>query len=291
LEICVKRLNFELKELCLRNRQGSYGTQDKRFHALQSIADDLYGSGKKQIGIHSLKAKWVYELIGIWRSRGCTPATIKNYMAHLRFWARQVGQHDIANRSNKDYGIADRQYISDRNKAIRLPEPALEKITDEYVRMSLQLQQAFGLRREEAIKFAPGYADRGDYIRLKASWTKGGKAREVPVITERQRAVLVAVTRLAGKGSLIPSERNFVQQLRIYERQTVNAGLNEMHGLRHQYAQDRYEALTGWKAPKAGGPAKSMLDPAQKRIDIEARARISKELGHERLAIVRIYIG
>jgi len=26
-----------------------------------------------------------------------------------------------------------------------------------------------------------------------------------------------------------------------------------MHGLRHQYAQTRYEELTGWKNPKAGG--------------------------------------
>lgn len=287
----MKQLNFELKQLCLRNRNGSYGTQDKRFHALQSIADDLYESGKKQIGIHSLKAKWVYELIGIWKSRGCTSATIKNYMAHLRFWARQVGKNDIANRSNNDYGIEDRQYLSRGNKAVQVSESALAKVTDEFVRMSLQLQQAFGLRREEAIKFAPGYADRGDHILLKPSWTKGGKSREVPVITERQRAVLDAAAKLAGKGSLIPGDRNFVQQLWIYEKQTVNAGLNKMHGLRHQYAQNRYEALTGWKAPKAGGPARSMLDPARKGADIEARYRISKELGHERLSIVRIYIG
>ena len=38
--------------------------------------------------------------------------------------------------------------------------------------MSLELQQAFGLRREEAIKFIPSFADRGDHLVLKASWTK-----------------------------------------------------------------------------------------------------------------------
>lgn len=287
----MKQLNFELKQLCLRNRQGSYGTQDKRFHALQAIADDLYASGKKQISIHSLKAKWVYQLIGIWKARGCSPATIKNYMSHIRFWARQVGKDDVTNRSNKDYGIEDRQYLSNGNKAIQLPESALENVTDDHVRMSLRLQQVFGLRREEAIKFFPAYADQGDHIQLKASWTKGGKAREVPVITQKQRAVLDAAARLVGKGALIPGNRNFIQQLRIYEKQTVKAGLNKMHGLRHQYAQDRYEALTGWKAPKAGGPARHTLNTTQKRSDIEARYQISKELGHERLAIVRIYIG
>lgn len=287
----MRQLNFELKQLCLRNRQGSYGTQDKRFHALQAIAGDLYASGKKQIGIHSLKMKWVYQLIDIWQARGCSPATIKNYLSHVRFWARHVGKNDIVNRSNESFGIEERQYSSSENKAVQLSSAALDKVTDDYVRMSLRLQQAFGLRREEAIKFFPGYADRGDHICLKASWTKGGKAREVPIITAEQRAVLDAAAKLAGKGALIPGNRNYLQQLRIYEKQTVKAGLNKMHGLRHQYAQDRYEALTGWKAPKAGGPPRHMLDPDQKRRDIEARYRISKELGHERLSIVRIYIG
>lgn len=49
----------------------------------------------------------------------------------------------------------------------------------------------------------------------------------------------------AGKGSLIPSHRNYRQQLRIYEGQTIRAGLSRMHGLRHAYAQRRYEELTG----------------------------------------------
>jgi hypothetical protein len=55
--------------------------------------------------------------------------------------------------------------------------------------------------------------------------------------------------RLAGFGSLIPSNRNYVQQMRVYEGNTLCAGLSQMHGLRHAYAQQRYEELTGWKAP------------------------------------------
>lgn len=287
----MKQLNYELKQLCLRNRDGSYGTQSQRFYALQTIADDLYESGKRQIGVHSLKIKWVYQLIDIWQARGCTPATIKNYLAHIRFWARKVGKDEIANRSNADYGIENRQYASSDNKATQLSTSALEKVTDEHIRMSLRLQQAFGLRREEAMKFMPSYADRGDHIKLKSSWTKGGKEREIPIINAEQREVLNAAAKMAGSGSLIPPARTYVQHLRIYEKQTVRAGLNRMHGLRHQYAQNRYEALTGWKAPKAGGPARHELDPVQKRRDIEARYRISRELGHERLSIVRIYLG
>ena len=64
-----------------------------------------------------------------------------------------------------------------------------------------------------------------------------------------------------------------------------------MHGLRHQYAQQRYLALTGWPCPHDGGPKGNALTEEQKRIDKQARLMISKELGHERLSIVNIYCG
>ena len=189
------------------------------------------------------------------------------------------------------YGIADRQFVTNVSKARAVITHDLEKVADRHVRMSLELQQAFGLRREEAMKFQPSYADQGNYIILKASWTKGGKAREVPVRSDAQRAVLERARALAGKGSLIPSSRNYRQQLRIYERHTANAGLSSMHGLRHAYAQQRYRELTGWPAPATGGPIVKTLTPQQKAIDQQARLAISLELGHEREQITSIYLG
>ena len=157
--------------------------------------------------------------------------------------------------------------------------------------MSLRLQQAFGLRREEAIKIMPSVADRRDYLQLKASWTKGGKARQVPIRTEEQRRLINLAHKLAGKGSLIPSDRSYIQQLRIYEGHTNRAGLSKMHGLRHGYAQRRYLELTGWKAPAAGGPASTNLTQQQRQDDREARLAISKELGHEREQVTAVYLG
>jgi hypothetical protein len=64
-----------------------------------------------------------------------------------------------------------------------------------------------------------------------------------------------------------------------------------MHGLRHRYAQYRYEALTGWKSPAAGGPSARALTFEQRAQDAWARQTISRELGHERLQITAIYLG
>ena len=67
--------------------------------------------------------------------------------------------------------------------------------------------------------------------------------------------------------------------------------MRKLHGLRHAYAQDRYEALTGWKAPIAGGPAVSSLSEAQRALDERARGIVSRELGHERREIAAVYLG
>ena len=187
--------------------------------------------------------------------------------------------------------IEKRCYVPTENKAKMLDMEKLDKVSDPLVKLSLQLQAAFGMRREEAIKFSPSFSDRGEKLVMKASWCKGGRSREIPIRTERQRELLREVHRVAAKGSLIRRDRNYVQQLKSYERQTSLAGLNKNHGLRHMYAQDRYYELTGWKAPVAGGPSSKELSPEQKDIDRAVRLTISNELGHSREQITVQYLG
>ena len=287
----MRELNYQLKQLCRRNRDGSYRTQTDRERQLTLIANQLHTLGYRKMNVQSLKPKHVEALVKHWQGETLSVGAIKNRLTVIRWWAQKVNRQNVVARSNDHYGIPDRQFVTNRSKARVVTLQDLERVRDLHVRMSLELQQAFGLRREEAIKFQPSFADRGEHIALKASWTKGGKARVIPVRSEVQRAVLDRAHQLAGRGSLIPSARNYRQQLRIYERHTANAGLSKMHGLRHAYAQQRYQELTGWSAPAAGGPTVQVLRPAQKQLDQQARLTISQELGHERLQIVAIYLG
>ena len=203
----------------------------------------------------------------------------------------KVNRQNVIARTNDHYGIPDRVFVTNESKAQTLIAEQLAKVRDEHVRMSLELQAAFGLRREEAIKFIPSYADRQDTLVLKDTWTKGGKAREIPIRTTEQREVLDRAHRLVGRGSLIPADRNYVQQLRVYEGHTARAGLSKLHGLRHAYAQQRYLELTGRPCPAAGGSESGVLTPEEKAQDKEARLTISRELGHERKGVTAIYCG
>jgi site-specific recombinase XerD len=287
----VRQLNYQLKQLCQRNRDGSHATQRNRERILTLVADQLHGLGYRGMSASSLKPKHVEALVNHWRNTELSPGTLKNRMSALRWWAQKVHRENVIARDNSHYGIPDRKFVTRESRAVALEQASLDRVKDEHVRMSLELQQAFGLRREEAIKFQPGYADRADHIVLKASWTKGGKARSVPVRDASQRATLDRAKALARNGSLIPADRSYRQQLRLYERHTANAGMSKLHGLRHAYAQRRYAEITGRVAPAAGGPAASVLTPKQRSQDRAARLMISQELGHEREQVTAVYLG
>jgi integrase len=259
-------LTYTLRQLCQRNRDGSYTTQADRMRSLSLAARQLREAGFRQMKASSLKGKHAQALLDRWQEEGLSSGTIKNRLSHLRWWAEKIGKAGILPADNTQLGVAERRYVTNISKAQKLGT-GLEQVTDAHVRMSLQLQAAFGLRREEAIKFQPRYADRGDHIALKGSWTKGGRERTVPITTTEQRDALHAAHRLAGTGSLIPANKTYIQQRHVYDGQCKAASLSSMHGLRHQYSQSRYEALTGWKAPSAGGPSSGGIErhPANHR--------------------------
>ena len=286
----MRQLNFDLKQLLERHPEGGFVTRRDRSYALAQAADTLHELGFRRLRAAGLRRKHVDALLREWRRRGVSTGTLKNRMAHLRWWARHVGRPGVVG-TNAEHGIANRVYVTNRDKGRALDPDRLALVRDAHVRMSLRLQAAFGLRREEAIKFVPAYADRGGSVVLKAAWTKGGRRREIPVWNDGQRAVLDAARRLAGGGALIPGGRNYVEQRRVYEKQTQAAGLGRMHGLRHRYAQSRYERLTGWKAPAAGGQRPRSLPPAKRRIDRAARLAVSRELGHGRREAASVYLG
>ena len=283
-------LTYTLRQLCQRNRDGSYNTQADRVRSLSLAARQLREAGFRQMKASSLKGKHVQTLLDRWQGEGLSPGTIKNRLSHLRWWAEKISKAGILPADNAQLGVAERRYVTNISKARELGT-GLEQVTDAHVRMSVQLQAAFGLRREEAIKFQPSYADRGDHIALKGSWTKGGRERTVPITTTEQRDALHAAHHLAGTESLIPANKTYIQQRHVYDGQCKAAGLSHMHGLRHQYAQSRYETLTGRPPPAAGGPLATELSTTQRIEDRHARQIISRELGHERVQITAIYLG
>jgi hypothetical protein len=287
----MKDLNYDLRQLCWRSRDGSFATQADRARILDLMATQLHELGFKDMRATSLKPKHVEALVGRWQAENLSAGTMKNRMTELRWWAEKIAKQNVVARDNAHYGIPDRQYVTNVSKARQLDSQALATVTDPYSALSLRLQAAFGLRRAESIKIQPAWADRGRMLVLKASWTKGGRARGIPIRTTAQRQVLNDARALAGKGSLIPEGMRYIDQLHRFTHQCAVAGIHRVHGHRHAYAQARYLELTGRPAPAAGGPMSRQVTPQQTEAARAARLKISSELGHSREQVTAVYLG
>ena len=201
----MARLHSELFAICSRNRDGSFATQSNRRSILSQFADDLSVAGfnVKKMGAQDLKGRHVGALLRRWQSEGLAVSTIKNRMAVLRWWAEKIGNPGAV-MSNDELGIEKRDFTTNENKSASLQTVDLSKM-DERIAASLVLQSEFGLRREEAMKFQPEYALSGrspldagtNEIRLKGSWTKGGRDRVIPIKTQSQREALAKAADLA----------------------------------------------------------------------------------------------
>ena len=85
-------LTYGLRALCQRNRDGSHATQADRLRTLTLVSRQLREAGFRQMRAGSLKGKHVDALLERWQSEGLSVGTLKNRLAHLRWWAEKVGK-------------------------------------------------------------------------------------------------------------------------------------------------------------------------------------------------------
>ncbi len=287
----MKKLEYQLRQMTFHNRDGSYGTQRGRLADLMLIARQLNELGFNQMNVYALRRKHVDALLGLWKARDLSSSRIKNCMSALRWWARKVSRDDVIPSTNRELDIPQRKMIPESSKAQWLDSARLDLLPNERMRLSVELQQLFGLRQEESLKFSPAYADQDTFVRLKGSWTKGGRPREIPIVEESQRSLLNRVHDVARSGSMIPSEFSYFQWRNRYQSMIGRCGFSNLHGLRHGYAQRRYHTLAGWQPPFAGGPSSRELEGERAELDKKVRLVISRELGHNRIDITDVYLG
>ena len=89
----MRDLNYDFKQLCRRNRDGSYATQADREHILDLCADQLHEMGTRELRAQGFKPKHVKLLVDRWL-------------------AQKIGKENIVERTNATYGIPDRVYVT-----------------------------------------------------------------------------------------------------------------------------------------------------------------------------------
>lgn len=113
-------------------------------------------------------------------------------MSKLRKAAILLDKPQLIKADNASYLIPNRSYFPTSNKAITHID--FNKCSDSLIRLSLEAQSLFGLRREESIKIILSDAAQGDYLKIKPSWTKGGIGRTLKITNTEQKQWLKSIT-------------------------------------------------------------------------------------------------
>ena len=277
----------------------SHATRDKRADVLYAGFKLLREKGYKLDTVHSFRGKHMEVLAKAWEERGLSPSTLQNNLSTFRIFAGWIGKAGMVERTDKyvSPGAASRTSINAQDKswtaagvdvAAKLAEVAAK---DARVGLQVALQAIFGLRAREAMQLRPHVADKGSYLALTVG-TKGGRDRVVPIDTPEKRALIDRAKTFAASKLASTSDpaRTLAQAKNHYYHVLRSCGITRAdgitgHGLRHGYANDRYQQIAGQPSPVRGG---TTPDPD---TDQAARLEVAEELGHSRASVTTHYLG
>ena len=112
--------NGDLVRLTWRHRENSYNTQRTRRAIVRMMASQLGDMGFMALKAKNLKEKHAVALIERWKAEGLSAGTLKNRMGVLRWVYEKVGKSWMLARRNVDYGIDNRKYVTNVDKARKL---------------------------------------------------------------------------------------------------------------------------------------------------------------------------
>lgn len=270
----------------------------------------LHEMGYPLKDIHHLKPKHIGAIVRSWESRGFSAAAMQKYLAFLGTICRWIGKPAIVGKLpdhlvDPARGKRCRHAIKDMSWSARTDTWAkIAEIMADDVRVGLMLllMWRFALRAREAWLFEPNRA--ADYVRgiLRIrKGTKGGLPRELDLTAQwfddpDKRALIDRTKEYASVplGTLVPAHMtlNAWQShfYRVLRRHGVSRATDLVaHGLRHQTANDLYEAMTGRASPVRGGEAPETSE--EKAKERAARLEIAKILGHGRIQVTASYYG
>jgi hypothetical protein len=177
---------------------------------------------------------------------------------------------------------------------------------DPWVGMQLELCAEFALRTKEARHFRPhgaiisreaadprdaaAFPECSTFVRV-SHGTKGGRPRDIPLVTERQRDLLARTVAVVPPGMYVgppgvttqQSEARFYYVIRKFGISKKELGV-VAHGLRHQRVNDEFAKYAGGPSPVRGAVSKPPDDQ-------DARQRAARLLGHNRVQVTSCYVG
>lgn len=295
----------QVEKIFRHTRSGSYGTRARYRDSCRAFARFVHEKFRLQ-NLRNLSEKHIVEYIRHRQEMGISPKTVKNDLAAIRYLHDQI--------PNPRYQIRDNQTLREKYGLVLDPTPSRNGnrawTDEEYAAMKAHAERAgrqdvvdvmtlcrtMGLRITEAVAVSRAQAENalrtGTYeVRGEA---KNGKWRKVPLSQEAREVFVRRLCDTPRGGRLfVPKSRKTHEVVndmekwleRHRERVKTEEGIRirihargehelTFHGLRYAYVQERVEH-----------------EMARGKTFEEAAAIVTKEVGHERIDVVKIYMG
>jgi integrase len=285
-------------------RVASHKTQNERAKFLFKLFNDLHALGY-HVEPKNFKEKHIKVICQKFEDDGIAAATIQTYLSFIRAfcsWIGKAGMMGDISEYFSDVNRLKRSYQASYDKSWDIPEIEKERIINDllrlypYVGMQLLLQDAFGLRRKEAMMLRPFVSEKNGQLHV-FEGTKGGKPRVITTESEYQKFVIELAKGLVGNSTGHTGDPNLTleQNLKKYSNVLYRNGIKKFgkgalgitgHGLRAGFAIDQMEKR-GVISVLRGGEL-GQLPPDE---EAQARMEVSQLLGHNRPAVTTAYSG
>lgn len=313
----VIRLNNALH--ASKHKGVSFKTMAERENFYFAFFTDLrHETAYRNIEPRTLRPCHIEAMAELWEARDLSEGTIANYLSYLRTWCQWTGRVPETVR-DAPYYFEDESPLARRRQEAEYDHswvaaglkhgtvlPAIAALCP-YVAMQTEFSRLFAARPKEARCLCPHEAvipiteaivgdvppgTLASYCLRLEHGTKGGRVRDVPIVTapqwelvRRAQAMVPPGAHLGRPGySLKANTAHYYRvlaKLGITRRQAGTGG----HGLRHERAAECYEAIAGVPPPVRGGVAPDC------ETDRTARQAVAKLLGHNRPSVASCYLG
>ena len=314
-----KRARQSLKNLIKKyNKHGKNGkhngkeTRNKRKQVLFKLIYDLHLHGYEIENIKLIKQKHFLIIFDMWLSDHLESSTMQNSISQFRRLCEWINKPLLVDEALDNYIKKDEldlmlkreeknerkiKSFSGKNVCVFYCIERVSKI-DYLVAYQMGLMFMFGLRREEAAMFRPMNDINDDMSINVIKGSKGGRPRyNIPPIHPDKDVThflnhLKSLVKDRFNASTIPKHYTATQWGSYVSRVMIKAGLTKkqlgvtLHGLRHEYLQSKYHAMSG-KLPRL------LIDKGLSHVTFDQekaiKAVVSELAGHVRSEITEHY--
>jgi site-specific recombinase XerD len=311
--------DLDLQAFKGRQRQVSYRTETSFGRTLKNATQELRKVRMPIQRIDQIGRSHALALAVYWANElGHSASTIQNKLTNIRKFCELIGKTGAVPKKDElyqemeakgvDRSALKRHQVTHGSKTWKAAgvdaSAIIAFMEDENPQEALlfELELCFGLRVNEALSYRPMESERVDGIMVNLG-TKGGKGRFVPFLKDpvkaaRQRDVQSRARAWAQKHpkgemgyvrmSIEEARTKYYHELRKYRINKKDMGVSS-HGLRHEFAADYFEDLTGHRPPAEGLESSTWFKENRDLVE-HAYKKVSEALGHWRKDISTAYL-